>query len=200
MSFNALHKTRARNAATMIRQGLCDAAPDAGVELIRHWPQLAGAAQDVLGTKPRIIAAYMPLRSEIDPRPLMQALTESGAGAGYDLALPCIKRKHHPLVFRRYEFGDKLKGGAYGTREPQSGAALCVPDIVLLPLLAFSRDGERLGYGGGYYDRTLAELRASQKIFACGLAYSGQEVPTLTSGEHDQKLDGVLSEKYFRKF
>jgi 5-formyltetrahydrofolate cyclo-ligase len=196
MSFDALHKTHARNAARMIRQQLCGDEPDAGVELIKHWPQLAAAAQDVLGAKPRIIAAYMPLRSEIDPRPLTQALAE----AGYDLALPCIKRKHHPLVFRHYEFGDKLKGGAYGTREPQPSAALYVPDMILLPLLAFSRDGVRLGYGGGYYDRTLAELRASRKIFACGLAYSGQEVPILSSGEYDQKLDGVLSEKYFRKF
>ena len=172
----------------MIRYGLAGAGPCAGVELIRCWVDA--------GRRSGIVAGYLPLQSEIDARPLMRAL----ADAGHKLALPCIKRKEHPLEFRRYRFGDKLRGGAYNTREPLRGAELVEPDIVLLPLLAFARNGMRLGYGGGFYDRTLADLRSKKPIFACGLAYAGQEVPVLPTDEYDQKLDGILTETEFRTF
>ncbi len=188
MTFDSLEKTRARSAAKMIRFGLAKAGPGAGVELIRCWSQA--------GMKSGIVAGYLPLHSEIDARPLMRALVD----AGHSLALPCIKRKAHPLEFRRYGFGDKLRGGAYNTREPLRGAAITEPDIVLLPLLAFARNGMRLGYGGGFYDRSLAVLRSKKPIFACGLAFAGQEVPVLPTDEFDQKLDGILTEKEFRVF
>lgn len=192
MTFDSLEKTRARNAAKMIRLGLAQANPGAGIGLIEHWPQMR--------IKSGIIAGYIPLQTEIDPRPLMQALED----AGHTLALPCIKRKGQPLEFRSYKIGDKLRGGAYGTKEPARTAPLISPDIVLLPLLAYSRIGVRLGYGGGFYDRTLAQLRqktsGENPIFACALAYSGQEVPILPSGNHDQVLDGVLTEAGFKDF
>jgi len=149
-----------------------------------------------LGMKSDIVASYLPIKTEIDPRPLMGAL----ADAGHDLVLPCIKRKANPLEFRSFNIGDKLRGGTYNTREPLRSADIITPDIILLPLLAFSRDGHRLGYGGGFYDRTLAVLRSKRQIFACGLAFAGQEVPVLTTNEHDQKLDGVLTENGLRVF
>ncbi len=188
MKFDSLNKTKARNAAKMIRAGLAAERPGAGVELVKYWPD----------TRHRTgrVAAYIPIHSEIDVWPLMRAL----ADAGHKLALPCIKRKGYPLDFRAYEIGDKLRRGAFGTREPMRGAETVTPDIVLLPLLAYARDGHRLGYGGGFYDRTLQALRKDGKIFACGAAYSGQEVPTLLTDRFDQKLDGVLTETGFKGF
>lgn len=186
--FPRLEKTRARNAAKMIRMGLAAEAPHAGVELLRYWPKL--------GVKRGVIACYLPIQSEIDCRPLMQAL----ADAGHELALPCIARKHHPLEFRAYTLGDKLRGGAHGTKEPRRAAPLVTPDVVLLPLLAYSRIGARLGYGGGFYDRSLAQLRETGAVFACGLAYAGQEVPLVPTDQYDQGLDGVLTETGFKVF
>lgn len=188
MKFDSLNKTKARNAAKMIRAKLAAERPDAGVELLRHWPDV--------GRRAGCVAAYIPIHSEIDVWPLMRAL----ADAGHELALPCIKRTGHPLKFRAYKIGDKLRRGAFGTREPMRDAALVRPDIMLLPLLAYSRDGHRLGYGGGFYDRTLQSLRTSGEIFACGVAYSGQEVPTLLTDQYDQKLDGVLTETGFKRY
>ena len=188
MKFDSLNKTKARNAAKMIRAGLARERPGAGVELIKYWPDL--------GLKSGCVAAYIPIHSEINIYPLMHAL----ADAGYDLALPCIKRKAHPLEFRSYTISDKLRRGAFGTREPLRDKAIVTPGIVLLPLLAYARDGHRLGYGGGFYDRTLQALRKSGEIFACGVAFSGQEVPTLLSGQYDEKLDGVLTEAGFKGF
>ncbi len=172
----------------MIRAGLAVERPDAGIELIKHWPEL--------GIRAGRVAAYIPMHSEIDVWPLMHAI----ANAGHSLALPCIKRQAHPLEFRAYDIGDTLRRGAFGTREPLRTAALVTPDIVLLPLLAYGRDGHRLGYGGGFYDRTLASLRKQGEIFACGVAYSGQEVPTLPTDRFDEKLDGVLTETGFKGF
>ncbi|MCF6219847.1 MAG: 5-formyltetrahydrofolate cyclo-ligase [Robiginitomaculum sp.] len=188
MKFDSLNKTKARNAAKMIRAKLAAELPDAGVELLRHWPDI--------GIRAGCVAAYIPIHSEIDVWPLMRAL----ANSGHDLALPCIKRKGYPLDFRVYEIGDKLRRGAFGTREPMRDKPLVTPDIVLLPLLAYARDGHRLGYGGGFYDRTLQKLRASGEIFACGVAYSGQEVPILLTDSYDEKLDGVLTETGFKGF
>ena len=192
MKFDSLNKTKARNAAKMIRAGLAHERPGAGVELIKHWPEL--------GIRVGRVAAYIPIHSEIDVWPLMRAL----ADAGYSLALPCIKRQAHPLEFRAYEIGDKLRRGAFGTREPMRNVALVTPDVMLLPLLAYARDGHRLGYGGGFYDRTLQALRNPKnikgEIFACGVAFSGQEVPTLLTDSYDEKLDGVLTETGFKGF
>jgi len=188
MAFKALEKTKARNAAKLIRAQAAAQAPDASVEVIRHWSEL-----DV---KSGIVATFLPIQSEIDTGPLSAALRD----AGYQLALPCIKRAQHPLDFRRYTIGDRLRGGPYNTKEPLKTAETVEPNIVLLPMLAFSRDGYRLGYGGGFYDRTLQILRAKKQIFACGLAYAAQEVPRVPTDQYDQKLDGVLTEREFRKF
>ncbi|NNC37334.1 MAG: 5-formyltetrahydrofolate cyclo-ligase [Acidimicrobiales bacterium] len=188
MAFLALEKTKARNAAKMSRRQAAIDTPAAAIELIQYWPEI--------GRKSGIVAIYLPIQSELNPGPLSGALVD----AGYQLALPCIKRAAHPLEFRLYRPGDKLRGGPYNTREPVKTAYIVDPDIVLLPMLAFSTSGYRLGYGGGFYDRTLQSLRAQKEIFACGLAYAAQEVPLVPTDEYDQKLDGVLTEREFRKF
>ncbi len=196
MKFDSIHKTKARNAAKMIRAKLAADQPGAGIELLRHWPDIGNGLDRVKVC----VAAFIPIHSEIDVLPLMHALQD----AGHTLALPCIKRKAHPLEFRNFTLGDKLRRGAFGTREPMRNAALVTPDIVLLPMLAYARDGYRLGYGGGFYDRTLASLRQIEsnagEIYACGVAYAGQEVPTVPTDQYDEKLDGVLTETGFRTF
>lgn len=188
MGFENLEKTRARNAAKIIRSLLDKNQPDAGIELIKHWPRL--------GIKSGRIAGYIPIGSEIDIIPLMQALADSG----HDLCLPVVRRKHKPLIFRKYSMGDILVRGAFGTKVPKREMEIVRPDIVLVPLLAYSPNGYRLGYGGGYYDRTLASLRSTGKVFACGIAFSGQEVPILPTDAYDERLDGILTENGYKNF
>ncbi|CAM3776059.1 hypothetical protein LIHA111178_07820 [Litorimonas haliclonae] len=133
---------------------------------------------------------------EIDPLPLMEAIEETGC----ELALPVTPPMGQALSFRKYKKNDILIKGLFGTTEPEGHQEIIVPNLLLVPLLAFTPEGERLGYGGGYYDRTLAKLRAEGDVFACGVAYAGQEVPDLPTDEHDQPLDGILTEQFFRIF
>jgi len=137
-----------------------------------------------------VVAGYSPIRSEIDPAPLMQEL----AARGMRLALPVIAARDSPLGFRLWAADDKLLRGPLGILEPSPDAAEIVPDIVLVPLAAFDRWGHRIGYGAGHYDRTLARLRVSQKIIAIGLAFAVQEIETIPALPHDVALDYVLTE------
>ncbi len=93
----------------------------------------------------------------------------------------------------------QLVDGPFKTLEPPAEAPEIFPDIVFVPLLAFNSEGERLGYGGGFYDRTLAKLRKTKEIFACGIAFSGQETNYIPTDKFDEKLDGILTESYFRE-
>jgi 5-formyltetrahydrofolate cyclo-ligase len=137
-----------------------------------------------------VVAGYSPIRSEIDPAPLMQKLAEHGA----QLALPVISARDLPLKFRAWSPGEKLKRGPLGILEPWLEAAEVIPDILLVPLAAFDRSGHRLGYGAGYYDRTLAPLRAAKNITALGLGFTAQEIPVVSASAHDARLDLVLTE------
>jgi 5-formyltetrahydrofolate cyclo-ligase len=137
-----------------------------------------------------VVAGYSPIRSEIDPAPLMQEL----AARGMRLALPVIAARDAPLGFRLWAANDKLLRGPLGILEPSPDAAEIVPDIVLVPLAAFDPLGHRIGYGAGHYDRTLARLRDSQKIIAIGLAFAVQEIETIPALPHDVALDYVLTE------
>jgi 5-formyltetrahydrofolate cyclo-ligase len=138
-----------------------------------------------------IVSGFMPLKSEINPLPLMRGL----AAAGARLALPVIAGRGKPLIMRAYAFGDPLTAGQWGIREPSPEAAAVFPDILLVPLLAFDRRGHRLGYGAGYYDRTIADLRARKPVTAVGLAYAAQEVVEVPITERDVRLDFVLTER-----
>jgi 5-formyltetrahydrofolate cyclo-ligase len=137
-----------------------------------------------------IVAGYSPIRSEIDPAPLMEKLAARGA----KLALPVISARDRPLVFRSFTRGDRLIRGPLGILEPPPEAAELIPDIVLVPLAAFDRAGHRIGYGAGHYDRTLAQLRRARKIIAVGIAVAAQEIADIAALPHDAVLDFVLTE------
>ena len=136
------------------------------------------------------VSAYWPMRSEIDPRPLMAALHARGHGLG----LPVMRGAGKPLVFRDWEPGLALVPGGYGTEVPGPERPELRPEVLLVPLLAFDRAGYRLGYGGGFYDRTLAALRATGPALAVGLAHAGQEIAEVPRDAHDQRLDWIVTE------
>jgi len=137
-----------------------------------------------------IVAGYSPIRSEIDPIPLLREL----AGRGAKLALPVITARDAPLQFRSWSIHDKLLRGPLGIAEPLPEAQELVPDVLLVPLAAFDRAGHRIGYGAGHYDRTLQRLRALKAIKAIGLAFAAQEIAAVPALSHDVVLDYVLTE------
>jgi 5-formyltetrahydrofolate cyclo-ligase len=138
-----------------------------------------------------IVSGFMPLKSEINPLPLMRKL----AGQGARLALPVVAGRGKPLMMREWVFGEPLVAGVWGIREPQPEAAVVDPDILLVPLLAFDRAGHRIGYGAGYYDLTLAQLRARKLVIAAGLAFAIQEIAAIPATPRDARLDLVLTER-----
>lgn len=148
-----------------------------------HGIAFAGPAQGA------VVSGFLPIGEEIDPLPLMLRIASEGHG----LALPVIVGKGRPLRFRRWQPGEPLAERAWGIREPLPSAAEMDPDILLVPLLAFDAAGHRLGYGGGFYDRTLSAARARKQVVAIGLAYDAQELPAVPRQDFDQRLDWVLT-------
>jgi 5-formyltetrahydrofolate cyclo-ligase len=139
-----------------------------------------------------IVSAFWPMGDEIDPRPLMERLHARGIAIG----LPVVVAKGAPLLFRRWQPGTRLVPGGFKTEVPSPEEPELVPDLLIVPLLAFDRLGYRLGYGGGFYDRTLAKLRgAGGAVTAVGFAYSGQEVETVPQADYDQRLDWLANER-----
>lgn len=137
-----------------------------------------------------ILAGYSPIRSEIDPVPLMKHFAMQGAR----LALPVIVTRDEPLMFRAWSVADALVPGALGIMEPSPEAPELVPDILLVPLAAFDRAGHRIGYGAGHYDRTFAQLRAIKPFIAVGVAFDAQEIEAIPMQPHDVALHYVLTE------
>jgi 5-formyltetrahydrofolate cyclo-ligase len=138
-----------------------------------------------------IVSGYSPIRSELDPIPLMRKL----AAQGGRLALPAILGRGRSLLFRAWVPGDRLTMGPLGILEPSPAMAELLPDIMLVPCAAFDRLGHRIGYGAGHYDFTLAHLRKAKPITAIGLAFAAQEIKTVPALAHDVALDYVLTEK-----
>jgi len=184
---DAIHqkKTEIRAAALARR----DALP--AVERAAAAEQIAAREFPVAITPGVIVSGFMPLKSEINPLPLMKKLATSGAR----LALPAIQGRGHPLIMRAYVFGDELARGQWGIREPGPDAPEVAPDIVIVPLAAFDRTGNRIGYGAGYYDMTLAALRAKKNITAVGIAFAAQEIDQVPVTPRDERLDLVLTER-----
>jgi 5-formyltetrahydrofolate cyclo-ligase len=139
-----------------------------------------------------IVSGYWPLAGELDSRPTMQRL----AGLGHPLALPRVQGWGRPLAFHAWQPGDQLLAGPFQVMEPSPDASLVDPRILLVPLLAFDRAGRRLGYGAGYYDMVLRDLRAQRPApFAIGVAFAAQEVDEVPTGPRDQTLDAVVTER-----
>ena len=139
----------------------------------------------------QIISGFSPLKTEINPIPLMRRLADAGA----QLALPVVAGKGKPLIMRAWSFGEPLDSGVWGIREPKADAPEVAPDILLVPLLAFDRRGHRIGYGAGYYDMTIGKLRAMKPVVAVGIAFAAQEIGEVPVTPRDARLDLVLTER-----
>jgi 5-formyltetrahydrofolate cyclo-ligase len=158
-----------------------------GVEASRR---LAAHGLDFLRVQPGMtVSGFAAIRDEINPADLMTWLHAEGVM----LALPVMAGKGLPLLLRAWAPGDAVAPAQWGIAEPLDDKPEVEPDVVLLPLLAFDAQGNRLGYGGGFYDRTLAKLRANKPVLAVGLAYDEQRVDAVPVESYDQRLDWVLT-------
>jgi 5-formyltetrahydrofolate cyclo-ligase len=161
-------------------------------------PDARARAAEVIATRPfpaaiapgAIVSGFFPMRSEINPMPLLRRLAAAGAG----LALPVVAGRGKPLTMRGWMFGDPLRAGVWGIREPVPEAPEVFPDILIVPLAAFDRTGHRIGYGAGYYDMTIARLRAHKSVIAAGIAFAAQEIEAVPATARDERLDLVLTE------
>ncbi|SFD90546.1 5-formyltetrahydrofolate cyclo-ligase [Roseivivax sediminis] len=135
------------------------------------------------------LSGYMPIRTEIDPRPAMIEAAAHGP-----VAVPVIRAKGEPLDFARWAPDTEMTTGPFGAEIPAT-LDLIEPEILIVPLVAFTRAGDRLGYGGGFYDRTLARLRARRPTRAIGFAFAAQEADALPTEPTDQPLDLIITER-----
>jgi len=138
----------------------------------------------------KIASAYWSINDEASTFPLLEKLGAHGVGT----ALPVMRGRQAPLSFRLWTRGEPLGGAKWGIKEPLPAAEV-FPDLLFVPLAAFDRTGNRLGYGAGFYDRTLARLRAMKSIIAIGVAFAVQEFPEIPAEAYDQKLDYVLTDR-----
>jgi 5-formyltetrahydrofolate cyclo-ligase len=152
-------------------------------------------AESFMGNIPRkkwdVIAGYIPIRCEVETQLLLEALSEEK----HTIALPCVVNAGMPLIFRRWQKGDTLvEHPRYKILEPAETAPIVTPSIILVPLVAFDAACFRLGYGGGFYDRTLEGFAHKNTVLTCGIAYAKQQIGFIPRGEHDQPLDCVITE------
>lgn len=168
-----MRRLRPGCATNQAMQGVCR-------RLLADVPLLAGP-----------VAGFWPIGSELDVRPVLRHVTLSGGVA----ALPISGPKGTPLVFRSWDPDAPLVEGRYGIAEPDESRPEVVPRVVLVPLLAFDRRGMRLGYGAGYYDRTLALLRGRGEVLAVGIAFAGLEVAEVPADGTDERLDWIVTER-----
>jgi 5-formyltetrahydrofolate cyclo-ligase len=145
----------------------------------------------VRNSQNRIVSAFHPYLSEVSTVELLAKLVAEG----WTTALPIVVGKELPLMFRTWKPGEPLVSGLWDIQIPADAAPEVEPDVLLVPMLAFDRKGYRLGYGGGFYDRTLANLRAVKLVTAIGVAYAGQEIDAVPHDAHDQPLDWIMTER-----
>lgn len=178
-------KAKARERATLARKAAWQSDPQAGRRLAEHFPDSAWPS---VGT---VVAGYRPIRDEIDPTPLMETFFCEQA----QLCLPCVAGPGQPLIFRAWQPGDDFVRGAFGVEEPTPDSPECKPLLILAPLLAFDEAGRRLGYGAGFYDRTIEALRKHNPVTVVGLAYEAQRLKSVPVDRHDIALDWIVTEK-----
>lgn len=137
------------------------------------------------------VALYMPLKGEVSCKTLLQTLDK----LGHITCLPVVTSRDTPMIFRQYKSGDELRRGIMGPLEPLPDARQIIPDVIIIPMLGFDRGKYRLGYGSGFYDRTLDELKELKTVRTIGVAYSLQETTDLAVEPHDIALDIIITEK-----
>jgi len=167
-----------RRAAAHARHGAT-----AGEALARHGLTFLALPEPV------VISGFAAIRDEINPAQLMARL----AGEGHRIALPVMQGKGRPLKFRAWAPGDAMGSAQWGIAEPLPDKPEVYPDVVLVPLLAFDADGYRLGYGGGFYDRSLQNLRAKKPVIAVGIGYDELRIDAVPHLDYDERLDWVLT-------
>ncbi len=175
----ALRTEMARRRAREFRQ-----MPKAGEALAFRLPET------LLEAGFKTVSGYAAMNDEIEAGGAMARFAQAGAR----MCLPVVVAKRAPLIFRAFDFGGELVEAGFGTRVPPDGAEEATPDLILAPLLAFDADGGRLGYGGGYYDRTIAALRQAGDVTVVGLAYEVQRVDAVPRGPQDEFLDWTVTE------
>jgi 5-formyltetrahydrofolate cyclo-ligase len=178
-------KAKLRNAALARREAL------PAQQRIDAANAIAARDFPVAVSRGAIVSGFSPMKSEINPIPLMRKLFDAGA----QLALPVIVGRGKPLIMRAWKFGDPFKAGQWGIREPVAEAPEVAPDILIVPLAAFDRRGHRIGFGAGYYDMTINALRAKKKVTAVGIAFATQEIERVPATERDARLDFMLTER-----
>lgn len=153
--------------------------------------RIAAFGLDALRTPPgSVVSLFMGLADEIDTEPLARWLVAEG----FRLAMPVMQGRSNPLQFRAWAPGDEMDEAKWGIREPKPDRPVLEPAVVITPLLAFDGEGWRLGYGGGYYDRTLRALRRGGSITAIGLGLDELEVDAVPHLDYDEPLDWVLTQ------
>ncbi len=178
-------KRAMRARARRLRASIAESSPSAAAAR-------AGARviRDLVPAGDVAVAGYWAVGSELDCLALLEALAQSGIRC----CLPVVAARGSPLVFRRWDPRMQLVPGPYGEKVPPPDAELLTPDFVIVPGLAFDRPGHRLGYGAGFYDRTLAALRARRPTTAVGFAYAGQLVDEIPRDGTDEPLDWIVTE------
>jgi 5-formyltetrahydrofolate cyclo-ligase len=169
---------RRKTAPPELRVQLTARLVHEGLNLARLW-------------KPAVVSGFYPIRDEPDVLALLAALSQEG----YDVALPAVTGRGAHLDFRLWRPGEPTARGAMGIPEPLGAAPVVDPDLLFAPLACFDRRGQRVGYGAGYYDRSLARLRAMKTIHAVGVAYGVCEVAAVPYEAHDQSLDAIVTEQ-----
>jgi len=180
-----LEKKEFRQLAKAARVRAAAVRADAAEALARNVRQVLGLPLS------RVVSGYIPIGDEIDVGPLMSDLSADGAV----YVLPVVVAKDAALVFRHWRPGVPLEDGPWNTQHPGPDSAEAIPDVMLVPMLAFDGDGYRIGWGGGFYDRTIATLKSQRPTLVIGVAYSGQRVDALPRGDHDQPLDWVVTDE-----
>jgi len=178
-------KRALRAAAKTARAAAKAATPDAPARLAARFLETISVPDGAT------IGGYWPIGDEIDVLPLLAALRARDCA----IALPVVAAAGQPLSFRSWRPGDAMAAGAHGIAAPLPSAETIVPNLLIVPLLAFDAQGWRLGYGAGYYDRTLeAYAAAGRAVTAVGVAYAGQEVPAVPHDGGDVRLDALVTD------